>query len=123
MEEILSKSSKKFVEKNSFSFFNGEEIFPTLWNRFTRLTFVHKRINERLTIDLDLQFKSYKSNTEENIPHIVIVEVKQEKASTNSTFIQAIKEHNIRQSSMSKYCVGMALIHKDLKQNILKNEY
>lgn len=120
IEEGLSNSSKQFVIDNSYSFFKGKEIIPTLWNSFTRLTLVHKTANERLTIDLNLGFKNFSDNREENIPHIIIAEVKQEKASANSDFIKAIKKHHIRQSSMSKYCVGTALLHKDLKQNNFK---
>ena len=120
IEEGLSDFSKQFVETNSYSFFNGQEIVPTLWNSFTRLTLVHKTANERLTIDLDLGFKSFSDHREENLPHLIIAEVKQEKASSNSDFIKAIRKHYIRQSSMSKYCVGTALLHKNIKQNNFK---
>ncbi len=120
IEQGLSDASKEFVEANSYSFFDGQEIVPTLWNNFTRLTLVHKTANERLTIDLNLGFKSFDKKNEKNIPHIIIAEVKQEKASSNSDFIKAIRAHHIRQSSMSKYCVGTALLNKDLKQNNFK---
>jgi hypothetical protein len=120
IEEGLSNFSKQFVADNSYSFFEGKEIIPTLWNSFTRLTLVHKTANERLTIDLNLGFKNFSDNREENIPHVIIAEVKQEKASANSDFIKAIRKHHIRQSNMSKYCVGTALLHKDLKQNNFK---
>ena len=49
-----------------------------------------------------------------------IAEVKQEKASSNSDFIKAIRKHHIRSSSMSKYCVGTALLNENLKQNNFK---
>ena len=120
IETELSDVSKQFVNDNSNSFFDGQEIIPTLWNSFTRLTLVHKTANERLTIDFNLGFKSFSDNREENIPHIIIAEVKQEKASSNSDFIKAIRKHHIRQSSMSKYCVGTALLNKNLKQNNFK---
>ena len=58
IEEKLSDSSKTFVDDNSYSFFEDEKIIPVLWNEFTRLTLVHKTKNERLTIDLNLAFKS-----------------------------------------------------------------
>ena len=120
IETALSDFSKQFVLDNSYSFYDDKEIVPVLWNSFTRLTLVHKTANERLTIDLNLGFKSFSDNREQNIPHIIIAEVKQEKASSNSDFIKAIRKHHIRQSSMSKYCVGTALLHKDLKQNNFK---
>ena len=120
IETELTDISKQFVFDNSYSFFDDKEVIPVLWNSFTRLTLVHKTANERLTIDLNLGFKSFSDNREENIPHIIIAEVKQEKASSNSDFIKAIRRHHIRQSSMSKYCVGTALLHKNLKQNNFK---
>lgn len=116
----LSPFADQFVAANSFSFFNAQQLVPTLWNNFTRITLVHKKDNERLTLDLNLNFKSFSNNTEVNLPHIVIAEVKQEKASFNSDFIRVIRKHFIRQSSMSKYCVGTALLNKGLKQNNFK---
>lgn len=120
IEEELSIISKQFVLNNSYSFFENEEIVPALWNSFTRLTLVHKTVNERLTIDLNLGFKSFETNNEKNIPHIIIAEVKQEKASGNSDFIKSVRSHHIRESSMSKYCIGTALLNKNLKQNNFK---
>ncbi|MDG1477249.1 MAG: polyphosphate polymerase domain-containing protein [Vicingaceae bacterium] len=120
IEKELTEFSKKFILNNSFSFFNGNEVIPTLWNNFTRLTLAHKTLNERLTIDLNLGFESFSNHTAKNIDHIIIAEVKQEKASVNSDFIRVIRKHHIRKSSMSKYCVGTALLNKNLKQNNFK---
>jgi len=120
IEQGLSTDSEQFIENNSYSFFKGKKLLPTLWNNFTRLTLVHKTANERLTIDLNLEFKSYGNNKKVEIPHIIIAEVKQEKASSNSDFIRTIKKYNIRKSSMSKYCIGSALLNKNLKQNNFK---
>jgi hypothetical protein len=120
IEEKLTEFSKKFIIDNSYSFFKDKEVSPVLWNNFTRLTLAHKTLNERLTIDLNLGFESFKNHTIKNIEHIIIAEVKQEKASVNSDFIRVIRKHHIRKSSMSKYCVGTALLNKDLKQNNFK---
>lgn len=120
IETKLSAFSKEFIENNSYSFYEGNEVTPVLWNNFTRLTLVHKTKNERLTIDLNLGFESFLNGSKKDINHIIIAEVKQEKASSNSDFIQAIKKHHIRKSSMSKYCVGTALLNENLKQNNFK---
>ena len=96
IEIKLSSDSKKFVNANSYSFYGESEIIPVLWNSFTRLTLVHKTKTERLTIDLNLEFKSFSDNTEKDIPHLIIAEVKQEKASSDSDFIKAIRKHHIR---------------------------
>lgn len=120
IETNLSDFSEKFILDNSYSFFNGIPVTPVLWNSFTRLTLAHKTKNERLTIDLNLAFEAYQNHTKKSIDHITIAEVKQEKASSSSDFIQVIRKHHIRSSSMSKYCVGTALINKDIKQNNFK---
>jgi len=118
IESVLSPISKEFIEENSF--YKSDDLHPVLWNEFTRLTLVSKTKNERLTIDLNLEFKSFSNNLKKDIPHVIIAEVKQEKASTNSEFIQILKKCGIRKSGMSKYCVGTALLNKDLKQNNFK---
>ena len=118
IETQLSETSKEFIENNSF--YNANNLIPVLWNEFTRLTLVHKTKNERLTIDLNLGFKLFSGNEEKKVSHIIIAEVKQEKASGNSDFIQAIKKHHIRKSGMSKYCIGTALLNEGIKKNNFK---
>ena len=120
IETNTSADSKQFILDHSHSFFKGDELTPVLWNNFTRLTLAHKTLNERLTIDLNLGFESFNKDYSKNIDHIIIAEVKQEKASVNSDFIRVIRKRHIRKSSMSKYCVGTALLNKDLKQNNFK---
>ena len=120
IETELTDISKNFIDNNSYSFFDGKAVAPVLWNSFTRLTLAHKTLPERLTIDLNLGFESFENHTTKNIDHIIIAEVKQEKASSNSDFIKAIRKHHIRSSSMSKYCVGTALLNENLKQNNFK---
>ena len=118
IETTLSQVSKDFIEDKSF--YKSDEVHPSLWNSFTRLTLVHKTKNERLTIDLNLAFNSVLGNIKKEIPHIIIAEVKQEKASSDSEFIKVIRKHHIREIGMSKYCIGTALLNKDLKQNNFK---
>ena len=118
IEELLSNSSKEFIELSSF--YKGNELTPVLWNNFTRLTLVHKTLKERLTIDLNLSFKAIDNNKEKTLRNTVIAEVKQEKMSVNSDFIKTIKKYYIRTSSMSKYCVGFALVNEKLKSNNFK---
>ncbi|PJA07387.1 MAG: hypothetical protein COX70_06865 [Flavobacteriales bacterium CG_4_10_14_0_2_um_filter_32_8] len=120
LETILSPKSKSFIENNSF--YKSEHLIPVLWNKFTRITLAHKTKKERLTIDLNLSFKSYSTNLESSISHIIIAEVKQEKASINSDFIQAIKKYHVQKSGMSKYCIGTALLNKDIKSNNFKEK-
>ncbi len=118
IETILSENSKQFIQNNSL--LKDAELHPALWNTFTRITLVNKTENERLTIDLNLAFKNFNTNNETATPHIVIAELKQGKANVNSDFIKAIKKYHIRTMGMSKYCIGTALLNKELKSNNFK---
>ncbi len=118
IETILSNKSTDFINENSH--LNAESLQASLWNSFTRITLTHKTINERLTIDLNLAFKHHQTNEEAGIPHIVIAELKQSKADVSSDFVRIIKKHHVRPMGMSKYCVGTALLNKQLKSNNFK---
>ena len=118
IEEKLSEASKAFIEEHSF--YKGGDLNAVLWNFFTRITLVSKTVNERLTIDLDLGFKNVESDDDNNISHVIIAEVKQEKASVDSHFIKAMRKYHIQPSGMSKYCVGTALLNKNVKSNNFK---
>ena len=65
---------------------------PQHWNKFSRITFVHKTRKERLTIDVNLRFKDVESN-KTNLGEIVIAEVKQAKKNLSSDFIRLIKKN------------------------------
>ena len=118
IENILSPNSKAFIEANSF--YKADDIKPVLWNGFTRITLVHKTKKERATIDLNLSFSSYNGEIKKELPHLIIVEIKQERMSVDSDFIKALKKKQIRQSSMSKYCIGTVLTNKTVKANKFK---
>lgn len=118
IEGVLSPSSKAFIEKNSI--YKADDLKPVLWNSFTRITLVHKIEKERATIDLNLSFSSYNGEIKSELPHLIIVEIKQEKMSVDSDFIKALKKNHIRQSSMSKYCIGTVLTNKTVKANKFK---
>lgn len=118
IENVLSANSKKFIEDNSF--YNSADLKPSLWNNFSRITLVHKKDKERVTLDFNLSFSNYKEDKEVDIPHLIIAEVKQEKATVNSDFIRVMKKRHIRQYSMSKYCIGTVLTNKYVKSNKFK---
>ncbi|TXB66742.1 polyphosphate polymerase domain-containing protein [Vicingus serpentipes] len=118
IETVLSTESSNFINENSK--LNPNELSASLWNSFTRITLTHKTINERLTIDLNLGFKNNKTQEETSIPHIVIAELKQGKANVGSDFVKIIKKQHVRPMGMSKYCIGTALLNKQLKSNNFK---
>lgn len=95
-----------------------EDLVPTLWNHFTRFTFVHRERAERLTIDLDLRYTA--PSGERALEGIAVAELKQGRADRMSDFVRIMRGRNIRPSGMSKYCIGMLLLGQPVKHNAFK---
>lgn len=92
---------------------------PVIWVNYNRHTLVNKTGAERVTIDLDLEF--VKDPVTCSLNTLVIAEVKQEKRSA-SPFIRAMKKYHIREGSISKYCMGIALTCEGVKKNNFKSK-
>jgi len=120
---VKNKKEHHFTEQTS-RFIHGRCPYVThqlnaqLINCFIRYTLVHKTEPERLTIDIGLKF-SY-DNKECEIPYLVIAEVKREGETYKSTFMKLMREMSIRQSGMSKYCIGTVFLNPDIKNNNFK---
>lgn len=97
--------------------FDPKSLIPVLWVNYSRLTLVNKLSAERLTIDLQLEFKKQEKTIKFN--NLVIAEVKQEKKKA-SPFIKLMKKYHIREGSISKYCMGIATSYENVKKNNFK---
>ena len=95
---------------------------PVLQNAFTRITLVNKTEEERATIDLDLRFNGGMTLTG-NGNNLVIIEVKQSGFKRSSPIVQSLRKRKIHPYSISKYCMGLGLIHQELKQNKFKEKF
>lgn len=92
-------------------------LIPALWVNYSRITLVSVETKERLTLDLNLEFK--KGDNEHKLHQLIIAEVKQEKAK-GSPFITIMKQLHIREGSISKYCMAMAYTEPSIKTNRFK---
>lgn len=95
-------------------------IEPTLRNRFNRITLVHRRLKERVTIDLDLHFHKDKDTVE--YKNLVIVELKQKRLNRDSPVFKNLKKMSVLPYRISKYCIGMVSTNEDLKYNRFKQK-
>ncbi|MBA3704505.1 MAG: polyphosphate polymerase domain-containing protein [Bacteroidetes bacterium] len=113
-ELIQNKAELLLNEKTTF---RSENLKAKLWVNYSRITLVNKHSPERVTIDLNLNFK----NTEQDktIHNLVIAEVKQDKALV-SAFIKLMKKSHIREGSISKYCYGVINLFSEIKHNNFK---
>jgi hypothetical protein len=83
-------------------------IEPKLRNDFLRITLVGKACPERLTLDLGIQFDA--DGRTAILPGVAIAELKQSGVDRDSPFMQRMSEAGLQPTSVSKYCVGVALL-------------
>lgn len=117
--ESLNDDNKGFLSAHSpFSF---DEIKPSLWNSFKRITLVSKHRPERLTIDLGLEFSEDNANGDtEQFNQTCIIEVKRDLDAGASDIIDALNKTRIKATGFSKYCMGMVLTKKTIRHNLFK---
>lgn len=94
---------------------------PRLWNSYRRITLVNRAMSERVTLDIDLCFDW--AGRSVGFPGLVVAEVKQERFSYTSDFIRLMRQHHIRSTGFSKYCIGTSLLYPDLKHNRFKAKH
>jgi hypothetical protein len=93
-------------------------LLPRIWVNYVRLTFVNKSSQERLTIDIGLNFRD-QSNAF-TYDGLVIAEVKQGSGIVRSPFIGLMHSRRIREKSISKYCLGVITLHPEVRHNRFK---
>ena len=97
--------------------FSPETLLPVIWVNYTRITLVSKSSAERLTIDINLNFND--SDNKIDLTNLVIAEVKRA-GKAESIFIKKLKQKHIREGSISKYCMAVALSKKNVRKNNFK---
>ena len=115
--DSLSLKQQKYIEK---IIGNPIQVTAKQWINFSRITFVHKKQKERLTIDINLTFGNEISKGD--LSHIVIAEVKQERMSRSSDFMRIAKEMHILPIRISKYCISALKLDPALKSNRFKQK-
>ena len=111
---IQDEAETFLYEKTNY---DANKMVPKLWANYSRITMVNKTAAERLTIDLNLHFKN--DSKEKFLPEIAIAELKQGKRS-NTAFVETMRRHRIKQSTISKYCFGVFFLHENIKMNNFK---
>ena len=100
---------------------NKTRLNPVLINKFNRITLVGQEFTERITLDFNLQFSDL-AGKQVSLPYLGIAEIKCETFSYQSPFVKILKDMKIRQSSFSKYCVGVVLLQNNMRKNALKSK-
>lgn len=113
--EQLSDEERQFLQRHYR--YDGAQLTDVTC-RFNRLTLVAKSLDERITLDTDIEFASGSKST--GLTGLSIMEVKQEVINRSTPILQALKSFRFeqtplgRRTSMSKYVVGMLLLNPNL---------
>ncbi len=103
---------------DTYTPYDAQALEPKLWNDYLRMTFVSKQRQERLTLDLNVEFLW--GNTYRILSGLAIAEVKQAQFSQQSDFIRQMRGLGIRPASFSKYTAGVYSLYDHVKKNNFK---
>jgi len=118
MDQDTLLKEAEFLEKNSP--YRSEGIGFALENGFKRTTLVSESQAERITLDFQLSFKGKNEDSSVDLPGVCVAEIKYENHLSGSVFHKALRQSRINPQRFSKYAIGMALLHPELKQNRFK---
>lgn len=113
---LTSNEGSLFLKKNT-PYTNGD-LEPVLGNKFVRLTLVNNGLNERITLDYNLEFDDLKYEKHRSAGGLCIAEVKRSRDSAPSTFVKILAEMRLNPHGFSKYCLGVAMLNPDVKNNL-----
>jgi len=120
IEKVLSQESKAYIDKKVKNI-NADDLSQKLWTNYKRFTLANTKALEKITIDTDVTFIKAEENLKEVLP-AVVVEIKQSQRSLKSPFMHRLtRDFHIAPTAFSKYCIGMILLHNDVKYNRFKS--
>ncbi|MBP5346520.1 MAG: polyphosphate polymerase domain-containing protein [Bacteroidales bacterium] len=118
IQTLPSESSGFIAERSDYRL---SQLMPHVENRFERITLVNRAFTERLTIDLGVRFHNDETNSDADIGHLVIIELKRDGATFSPMYNLLVRMH-IHPGGFSKYCIGCALTNPQLRRNNFKEK-
>lgn len=116
-DAAVDEQDNLFIQKHVLG--GIADLSPKIDTMFFRTTLVSKLFNERVTIDIDLNYKDYEGGVLQT-KNLYIVEVKCNKSSGYTPIRKALKDNAVRTGGFSKYCIGRAAMDETLRQNNFK---
>jgi hypothetical protein len=115
-EEITGKPEQLLLRETGLT---PEMVMPALQVDFDRITLVDKMRTSRITIDSGLYFA--RDTASAAFPGVIIAEVKQERDQA-CHFRDVLHHTHIHPFSISKYCLGIASLHPNIRHNNFKQK-
>ncbi len=105
-DHIIDAEGVRFLEE--VCPISAHELQPRADTNFDRIMLVGLTTMERVTLDLGLEFVA--GAQEHTLGPVVIAEVKQDRQRWRTPIMLALRAHQIRPLSISKYCAAAALL-------------
>lgn len=102
---------------DSKSPYTHSALYQALFVDYERMTFLHKSLPLKITLDMNLRANN--GSADVSFSNLMILEFKSEKQQV-ATAAGLMKPLGLKPCSLSKYCIGMATLHPELKQNAFK---
>ena len=111
----ITAAGARFIDLHTGTAGLGRALRPTLSTHYTRRTLLDASHDSRITIDTDLEVAGYDGG-DVRLGDVAVLETKTASAGAldQDRWLWA---HGVRPVAMSKYCVGMALVHPRLPAN------
>lgn len=116
-QDVIDAGGTPFIQGLTGTTF--DDILPTVQNQFQRITLVNYGKTERLTIDFNVRFHNFETETDAQTGDLVIIELKRD-GNVYSPILELLRRVHIQASGFSKYCIGSAMTNGHLKNNIFK---
>lgn len=99
---------------------DGQDMLGKTWINYKRITLAANDSEERVTIDLAMEFVD--ANGSIDFPTLVIAEVKQARMSRESIVLKALHKRHIAPLRISKYSLAVAMLVPSIKRNAFKSK-
>jgi len=113
----FSETEKVFIEENTPYLSHALSLKVVV--NYSRITLVNKSLNEKITIDFEINFSE--RNTNHELKNLIIIEVKQPFRTKTPAFIM-LRELMVKSISLSKYCLGVNFLYPIVKKNNFKEK-
>jgi len=113
--EDLANFDNGFLSLVKNKGYKVENLAPSLFVRFNRITLLNKRFPERMTLDFGVKY-GY-NNEEFKLSNTAIVELKRERSPERTVSQEFFRGIHKNPSGFSKYAIGVALTHENAKKN------
>jgi hypothetical protein len=100
------------ADSNGYKF---EDLAPSLYVYFNRITLLNKYFLERMTVDFGLRYEFGENGF--SLSNTVIVESKRDKGPERTASQDFFRKIHKEPGGFSKYCIGVCLTHEEAKKN------